>query len=95
MRLIIDIDEEDYKIMKHNVVVNNPLCPIGQKEMVTKIANGIPLPKSHGNLIDEKDLRQLVSDYTEYDAVQIILAGREDYLPTIIEADKAEREDKE
>ncbi len=43
--LIIKIDEEDYKSMKHNVVTDNPLCPLGQKEIVTKIANGVLLPE--------------------------------------------------
>ena len=43
MKVVIDIDEEDFEIMKHNVAVDNPLCPISQKDMVIKIANGIPL----------------------------------------------------
>lgn len=43
MKLIIDINKEDFEIMKHNVAVDNPLCPINQKDMVIKIANGIPL----------------------------------------------------
>lgn len=43
MKLIIDIDKEDFKIMKHNIAVNNPLCPLSQEEMVSKVANGIPL----------------------------------------------------
>ena len=51
MKIVIEINEEDYKIMKHNVAINNPLCPLGQKEMVTAIANGIPLPKGK-RLID-------------------------------------------
>lgn len=53
--LVIKIDEEDYKIMKHNIAVNNPLCPLSQKAMVSKVANGVPLPKGHGNLIQRED----------------------------------------
>jgi len=52
IELVIKIDEEDYKIMKHNIAANNPLCPLSQEEMVSKVANGIPLPKGHGRLID-------------------------------------------
>ena len=52
MELVINISKEDYEIMKHNIAVDNPLCPLGQKEMVTIIANGTPLPEGHGNLID-------------------------------------------
>ena len=43
IELVIKIDEEDYKIMKHNIAINNPLCPLRQDEMVAKVANGIPL----------------------------------------------------
>ena len=45
MKLIIDIDKEDYEIMKYNIAIDNPLCPLGQKEIVFKIANGTPLDK--------------------------------------------------
>lgn len=43
MKVIIDIDEEDFRIMQHNVAVDNPLCPLSEKETVTKIANGMPI----------------------------------------------------
>lgn len=55
IELVIKIDEEDYEIMKHNIAVNNPLCPLSQEEMVSKVANGIPLPKGHGNLIQREE----------------------------------------
>ena len=45
IELVIKIDEKDFKIMKHNIAVNNPLCPLNQEEMVSKVANGMPLPK--------------------------------------------------
>lgn len=56
VELVIKIPEEDFEIMKHNIAVNNPLCPLSQGEMVTIIANGIPLPKGHGRLIDASQL---------------------------------------
>lgn len=49
MKLIIDITEEDFEIIKHNVAVNNPLCPINQKDMVIKIANGTQPKAGHWN----------------------------------------------
>lgn len=52
MQIVIDIDEDDFKIIKHNVEVNHPLCPLSEEVVVTKIANGTPLPKGHGRLID-------------------------------------------
>ena len=62
MKLIIDIPEEDYEIMKHNIASNNPLCPLSQEEMVSKVANGIPLSKGHGDL---KDFQKMYADMTE------------------------------
>ena len=50
MQIVIDIDEEDYKIMKHNIAVNNPLCPLSQEEMVSKVADGTPLPKLQADM---------------------------------------------
>lgn len=51
IELVIKIDEKDFEIMKHNVAVDNPLCPLSQKEMVTTIANGTPLLKERGEWI--------------------------------------------
>lgn len=91
MELIIKINEEDYKIMKHNIAVNNPLCPLSQEEMVYKVASGIPLPKGHGRLIDVSDIEwakyQEERNYIDYEVIDwddIVNA------PTIIEADKKE-----
>ena len=52
IELVIKILKEDFEIMKHNIAVNNPLCPLSQEEIVSKVANGIPLPEGHGDLID-------------------------------------------
>ena len=63
MKLIIDIDEEDFKIMKHNITVDNPLCPISQKEMVVKIANGVPLDKIKTEiLLRDKNVKDVRTD---------------------------------
>ena len=63
MKLIIDIDEEDFKIMKHNITVDNPLCPISQKEMVAKIANGVPLDKIKAEiLLRDKNVKNVRTD---------------------------------
>lgn len=78
VELVIKIDEKAYNALTHaefdaNLVVN---------EMRKAIANGIPLPKGHGRLID--------ADY------EISTDGRTvDYecgylAPTIIEADWSE-----
>ena len=103
IELVIKIDEEDYKIMKHNVTIDNPLCPLSQREMVTKIANGIPLQKEYGRLNDADELTEEIKGYIgdtsnlHYDDLEEAEAYSSAYyncldeiedIPTIIEADK-------
>lgn len=86
IELVIRIDEEDFESMKHNIAVNNPLCPLSQEEMVYKVANGVPLPKGHGGIVDVDtiDLNQdeFISQSDYYEAECAI-----ENAPTIIEAD--------
>ena len=84
IELVIKIPEEMYKWVND---VNKFFDGYGISDFIDLVKNGIPLPKGHGRLIDMKKLQKFVSDYTEHDAVQLIFADREDYLPTIIEAD--------
>ena len=56
IELVIRIDEEDFNKMKHNVAIGKPICSLSEPEMVSKVANGIPLPKGHGDLIDKNKL---------------------------------------
>lgn len=95
MKLIIDIPEEDYNFVKKQVAdgITNPLK--------MRIANGTPLPKGHGRLIDADELtkqletvandewnKQVGASKGLEDAIDIV-----DNEQTIIEADKAERSD--
>lgn len=94
MQIVIDIPEEDYNFVKRQVAdgITNPLKKC--------IAIGTPLPKGHGRLIEvtnqlERELftfqRYTGIDEAPYEsAVKVI-----DEAPTIIERDKAEKEDKE
>lgn len=91
MKVVIDIDENVYTRLFDCGIYNS----IDMLNVCTIVRKGTPLPKGHGRLIDMKKLQNFVSRYTEHDAVQLILADREDYIPTIIEADKVESEDKE
>ena len=56
MKIVIDITEEDYNFIKKQVAdgITNPLkiC----------IANGTPLPKGHGDLVD---LKKMIDYYDE------------------------------
>jgi hypothetical protein len=48
MKVIIDIPDKAYELLKHKSELDNIAESI--------IANGIPLPKEHGDLIDSHDL---------------------------------------
>ena len=83
MQIVINIDDETYNDIKKGKIYSSyrdvPL------ESVTAIANGTPLPKGHGRLIDTDEIAGDGSwDFSD----------RLDETPTIIEADK-ESEDKE
>lgn len=76
MKLLIDIPEEKYEWVKKN----NPNADINS--IVGAVANGTPLPKGHGRVIDETKITAC-----EWDGKQMTCNA-----PTIIEADKGEKE---
>ena len=96
IEVVIRISEEDFKIMKHNIAVNKPLCSLSEPEMVSKVANGIPLPEGHGDLKD-MDNFSCTFDLTIEDP---IYSGKDieraiKSMTTIIPADTEESGDKE
>lgn len=100
MQIVINIDEEVYKRTlpyKDLPIISN--LANDYDEITHAVANGVTLPKGHGDL---KDISKI--DYqsgcfisSEGEPIPIIhkIATIEmirDWLPTIIEADKAESE---
>lgn len=75
MQIVIDISEEDYA----ETMYKKQHSPLEMDWADRVIANGTPLPKGHGRLIDLDDLYDLDRRKVEY-------------APTVIEADKAESE---
>ena len=51
MQIVIDIDEKIYQEAK-----KSGYSHLYDEEVANAVANGTPLPKGHGRLIDEKDL---------------------------------------
>lgn len=92
IELVIKIDEDDYEIMKHNIAVNNPLCPLSQEEMMSKVVNGTPLPKGHGDLVDVDVLKEAEQTYScdyEPDGFSHVVEIKDiNDAPVIIKADK-------
>ena len=78
MKIVIDIDEEVYK---------NAMDGIWCKALFDAIKNGTPLPKGHGNIYDENDVKKGIKNPYQ------CLYGLSLIKP-IIEADKSESEDK-
>ena len=71
MQIVIDIDEDYYKMIKYDVDRGTDYLPC------VLIANGTPLPKHHGRLIDADALTEKAPEIQEYLGV---------LAPTIIEA---------
>lgn len=81
MKIIIELDEKTYNKLTHaefdaNLVVN---------KMREAIANGIPIPKGHGRLIDAD---ALVDSLDTSDRDIYCKDVIEEDAPTIIEADR-------
>ncbi len=70
MQIVIDIPEETY----HDIKVGNTRLCSTRNVALYAIANGVPIPKGHGRLIDVDEI-PIDCDYYDVDAA-----------PTIIEA---------
>lgn len=92
VELVIKISEKVYNALTHIEFDANLVTD----EMRKSIANGAPLPKGHGRIIDESQITQVrYHDYiSKVDGWQIphcFIDGTD--APTIIEADKTESEE--
>ena len=87
IELVIKITEEEYERFKKNQKKEYSESMLD----VNIIANGTPLPKGHGRLIDVSKL----NDVEIYDRSNDMYGASSDQImnaPTIIEADKAGKE---
>lgn len=98
MQIVIDIDEGMYeKVIETNVVyvLEDVDCIL----IENAIANGTPLPKGHGRLIDadalnirmEQRMDEIGDDESIWESSTVATA-LDMLAPTIIEADKVESE---
>ena len=85
MKLMIDIPEEEYELVRHeNKSFRTEL------ELMNAVANGTPLPKGHGRLIDADELiKNWYDEYIKFMTREEIesMDGVIENAPTIIEAD--------
>lgn len=90
MQIVIDIPEEEYNFVKKQVAVGNT------NPLKICIANGTPLPKGHGRIVDISQIKFLkaLHDVT-YGKISWGEATKQikNSAPTLVEAD-TENEDK-
>lgn len=91
MQLVINIDEAIYKriLPYRDLPIISNLCN-DYPEITHAIANGVPLPKGHGRLIDADEIN--LQDISPVDGFSVYGATAEDInlTPTIIETDRSE-----
>lgn len=98
MQIVIDIPEWKYKSICEGVEASKRCGVVGPAPDIHEaIANGIPLPKGHGDLIDRRELKKDVYTTTEWngDVHRIIYEASVDDAPTIIPADKRSEDNEE
>ena len=84
MKLIIDIPEEDYKGICHLKNEQLRMLPEEVAETLIRIANGTPLPKGHGDIVDIETLIDMFWDGNSMEITKYDLS----VVEPIIEADK-------
>lgn len=91
MQIVIDISEGEYNIAKYGQYGN-----INVDVVRKAVANGTPLPKGHGKIVDVNDILDRIgledNDVNrEENAGEIVTLEDFDYIPTIVEADKEKK----
>ena len=95
MKIVIDIPKEIYDALYVDYVFNPPIRNGKTLFSILHkiIANGTPLPKGHGRLIDADWVKNTLDLYTlNFDGIykQFIRRSDIDTVPTIIEGSESE-----
>ena len=85
MQVVIEISDYDKEWVTNGYCIPDEI----NGRIAEAIINGTPLPKHHGRLIDYDDLIEKLDRYGRGNVKYQL-----PYSPTIIEADRAESEDK-
>ena len=78
MQIVIDIPKEAYELLQ-----NDGVDWLGAEHILNAVADGTPLPKGHGRLIDESQITGIFTWDNGY---------IDCYAPTIVETDKESEE---
>ena len=94
MQIVIDIPEVFYEALRKTdeIISGQRSGKTLMSVIYNAVAQGTPLPKGHGRLIDEKDVIKI---YDNDDRVwwENVIDDIKEFVPTIIEADKPESEE--
>lgn len=94
IELVIKIPEETVNGIKDNAMFAKDIADRIKWDITSAVVKGVPLPKGHGRIGDLDALRCENTDFDTYNDYCIMFDEIE-AAETIIEADKAESEDKE
>jgi len=90
MQIVIDIPDDVYKralVYKDVQLASNRANDLS--ELITAVANGTPLPKGHGDLIDRgQTLKECYDIPIDGDVFKVVQYETLLGVPTLIEADK-------
>ena len=93
MQIVIDVSEEEYASCKKHFE------NLGKREVINDyeyaIANGTPLPKGHGRLKDENEIKQMIEHAkVKNESSKNFSENIIKFATTIIEADTESEENK-
>lgn len=96
IELVIKIPEELLEYFANHNCMSEDGWFSHSSKLLDAFRNGTPLPKGHGRLIDADELKKIIkeNDTLTMTGFSVRLCDINN-TPTIIEADKVEREDKE
>lgn len=90
MQVVINIDDDVYKralVYKDVQLASNSANDLS--ELITAVANGTPLPKGHGELVDKNDVVSVILFSKLFDSARCSeVTETLNNIPTIIEVDK-------
>lgn len=97
MQLIIDIPDEDYKFIKDLQFYHSGRRSgrTIEQNVINGIRNGTPLPKGHGRLKDIDKVEQLLDLDKPDNAIAKALKNIIESVPTLIEADRGEENERQ
>ena len=88
MQVVIEISKDTFERLKDGKVMNGSATA---KMLINAVANGTPLPKGHGRLIDADYITKDMNTFMDSFRCNVAFGKKSEVFciaPTIIEADK-------